>query len=201
MKNTLAENMLRFGVKNLHKSDVKKIQEVATLNEAVISKDLYADPRWKQAIDTVSAKQPEGSMAPYNVGQFIFIPTDPAGKGIITTFTTGYYGLPMLNPLQDAYGKYQDSTYATIEIVQTANDINVKAPSIDIYAKQLNDSFNKLPIAVLQAAYNANPNKATYDKMISTFKNTIAQTQPGTKSTQQTLALSLTGNAKTMLVG
>jgi len=162
MKNTLAENMLRFGVKNLKADDVKKIEE-AVLTEAVINKDLYADPKWKKAIDAVAAKQPEGSMTPYNVGQYIFVPTDPSGKGIITTFTTGYYGLPFLNPL--------------------------------------NDSFNKLPLAILQAAYANNPSKATYDKMIATFKNTVAQTQPGTRSAQQTLAASLTGNAKAMLVG
>ena len=33
MKNTLAENMLRFGVKNLSKSDVKKINESSLLTE------------------------------------------------------------------------------------------------------------------------------------------------------------------------
>ena len=35
MKNTLAENMLRFGVKNLSESDVKRIEE-STLNEDVV---------------------------------------------------------------------------------------------------------------------------------------------------------------------
>jgi len=200
MKNTLAENMLRFGVKNLKADDVKKIEQ-AVLTEAVINKDLYADPKWKKAIDAVAAKQPEGSMTPYNVGQYIFVPTDPSGKGIITTFTTGYYGLPFLNPLNDAYGRYKDLEYASIDVVQAAADINTKAPAINIYAKQLNDSFNKLPLAILQAAYANNPSKATYDKMIATFKNTVAQTQPGTRSAQQTLAASLTGNAKAMLVG
>jgi hypothetical protein len=37
MKNTLAENMLRFGVKNLKESDVKQIK-LATLNEAFVDK-------------------------------------------------------------------------------------------------------------------------------------------------------------------
>ena len=41
MKNTLAENMLRFGVKNLSESDVKKIEE-STLNEVT---DLTKDPK------------------------------------------------------------------------------------------------------------------------------------------------------------
>jgi hypothetical protein len=198
MKNTLAENMLRFGVKNLKESDVKRIEK-AVLTEAVINKDLYADPKWKKAIDAVSEKQPQGSMTPYNVGQYIFVPNDPMGAGLITTFTTGYYGLPMLNPL--TYGKYKDLEFALIDIVQAANDINVKAPDVTSYAKQLNDAFNKLPLAVLQAAYAANPGKATYDKMIGAFKTTVAQTQPGTRSAQQTLAASLTGNAKMMLVG
>jgi len=39
MKNTLAENMLRFGVKNLSKSDVKKINESSLLTESFIGAD------------------------------------------------------------------------------------------------------------------------------------------------------------------
>lgn len=39
MKNILAENMLRFGVKNLSKSDVKKINESSLLTEGFIGLD------------------------------------------------------------------------------------------------------------------------------------------------------------------
>lgn len=39
MKNTLAENMLRFGVKNLSKSDVKKINESSLLTEGFKGQD------------------------------------------------------------------------------------------------------------------------------------------------------------------
>lgn len=50
MKNTLAENMLRFGVKNLHKADVKKIQEISTLNEG------FQDPNNKQLVYALNFK-------------------------------------------------------------------------------------------------------------------------------------------------
>ena len=46
MKNTLAENMLRFGVKNLSESDVKKIEE-SLLTEGEI--DLMSMPEVKDA--------------------------------------------------------------------------------------------------------------------------------------------------------
>ena len=39
MKNILAENMLRFGVKNLSKSDVKKINESSLLTEGFKGQD------------------------------------------------------------------------------------------------------------------------------------------------------------------
>ena len=44
MKNTLAENMLRFGVKNLHKSDIKKIEETILNEDVVINGITYKFP-------------------------------------------------------------------------------------------------------------------------------------------------------------
>ena len=52
MKNTLAENMLRFGVKNLSESDVKRIEE-STLNEVFKDDNLYTWPHFnnQQQVD------------------------------------------------------------------------------------------------------------------------------------------------------
>ena len=54
MKNTLAENMLRFGVKNLKESDVKRIEE---LSEAFTAKDQSVWPHFKDqaAVDKFTA--------------------------------------------------------------------------------------------------------------------------------------------------
>ena len=45
MKNTLAENMLRFGVKNLHKSDVKKISQLQEQQAQPIQPYAAINPR------------------------------------------------------------------------------------------------------------------------------------------------------------
>ena len=52
MKNTLAENMLRFGVKNLSESDIKKIEE-SVLNEVFKDANLYPWPHFnnQQQVD------------------------------------------------------------------------------------------------------------------------------------------------------
>lgn len=44
MKNTLAENMLRFGVKNLKESDIKKIEESVLNEDVVINGTTYKFP-------------------------------------------------------------------------------------------------------------------------------------------------------------
>ncbi len=44
MKHTLAENLLRFGVKNLHESDIKKIEETVLNEDVVINGVTYKFP-------------------------------------------------------------------------------------------------------------------------------------------------------------
>jgi len=44
MKNTLAENMLRFGVKNLKESDVKRIEEAVLAEDVTINGVVYKYP-------------------------------------------------------------------------------------------------------------------------------------------------------------
>lgn len=57
MKNTLAENMIRFGVKNLQKSDIKKIEE-AVLNEQISNLEAaFQDPRIKQTSEPSQQNQ------------------------------------------------------------------------------------------------------------------------------------------------
>jgi hypothetical protein len=57
MKNKLAENMLRFGVKNLKESDIKKIEE-SVLNEQTSTLEAaFQDPRIKQSSDSSQQNQ------------------------------------------------------------------------------------------------------------------------------------------------
>lgn len=70
MKNTLAENLLRFGVKNLKENDIKKLQEqqkpgealnnimnsVAALLNKEIDAKIQADPRFPQTKLTIERK-------------------------------------------------------------------------------------------------------------------------------------------------
>lgn len=206
MKNTLAENMLRFGVKNLKAEDVKKIEEsVLTEDGRVGDVDLKSNPKWNALLRATFDKQPADSMEPFTVGPYIFKPEEVKAsysKGIITTFTTGYYGLPALTPLTDANGIFVDNGVnfdrATINTL-AYNERNVKAPEIQNYAKYLNESFSQFKLPVLQAAYNANPNKANWDKMIITFKQKLMAAAPNQPSTEKTLNGLLTGNVKALL--
>ncbi len=77
MKNTLAENMLRFGVKNLKESDVKRIEE-AKLDEIVIDgvewkypfKDMNQVTDYMNLITFNKAAVKTGlGMNPYNDGE------------------------------------------------------------------------------------------------------------------------------------
>jgi hypothetical protein len=146
MKNKLAENMLRFGVKNLKAEDVKKIEESVLTEQGQVGEiDLKSNPKWNALLRATFDKQPADSMEPFTAGPYIFKPQEVKGgysKGIITTFTTGYYGLPALTPLIDANGMYVDNgvSLERATIIPTPyNERAVKAPAIQDYAKYLNE--------------------------------------------------------------
>ena len=65
MKNTLAENMLRFGVKNLQESDIKKIEE-STLDEAPTPNG--TDPSWLTQASKYYADQQGGLAMKFKPG-------------------------------------------------------------------------------------------------------------------------------------
>lgn len=105
MKNTLAENMLRFGVKNLHESDVKKLQE-SILIEAFTDPNGIVWPWFKDqaavdALNNAALKRPSSDTGAYAA---IFGPAgaDEAKKRMGTEFTTGFqwafWNAQALNP-------------------------------------------------------------------------------------------------------
>ena len=88
MKNTLAENMLRFGVKNLKESDIKHIKQAILqeqnpdpTNPAAVStlESAWADPRLKSDAVTVTAGELKAAQAAGGKA----IPTTPMKKNNI----------------------------------------------------------------------------------------------------------------------
>lgn len=62
MKNTLAENMLRFGVKNLKADDVKKIEESVLTEQTTFNtiESVWQDPRLKTDVTINTAEMQQG---------------------------------------------------------------------------------------------------------------------------------------------
>ena len=81
MKNILAENMLRFGVKNLNESDVEKLHQTSLTEDDVASKNQIAAPNyWIDKMEVLGG----GSTKQYNFTNF--------EKDKVTDRTTGMVG-------------------------------------------------------------------------------------------------------------
>jgi len=198
MKNTLAENMLRFGVKNLKESDIKKIEE-SVLNEGT---DLTKDPNLKKAFASINAQIAKGIKQPSAVmGMYLLRFDKPQNfdtavqvNGDVLAFQAmpfkGVGNLPTLPDYSVGFGgtfnwKLTAPVPYFIEMDYTIpqfGNLNAKAVS-DI----VNKTMAPIPLATLQAIYNAHPNKAKYDAAIAAFK--------ASETGKQVLA-GLTGTAK-----
>jgi hypothetical protein len=198
MKNTLAENMLRFGVKNLKESDVKKIEE-ALLIEAI---DLTKDPNLTKAFASIKAQTKKGIKQPMALMGFYLImfnqPQDFQNavqvNGKVLAFQampwTKIGNLPCLPDYTVGFGgnfswKLDEPTPYSIEMDYTIPQFgNITAADV---AKTINQTLSPIPVATLQAMYNAHPNKAKYDAAIAAFK---------ANATGKQVLAGLTGNAK-----
>jgi hypothetical protein len=199
MKNTLAENMLRFGVKNLKESNVKRIEE-SLLTEASV--DLSKDPRLPKTFAAIKAQIDKGIKMPKALmGQYLIMFTQPQNfdamqvQGKVLAFQSmpfpGVGNLPSLPDYTVGFGgnfswRLTDPVPYMIE-----NDLTI--PSFDraikpaAIANIINQSMASIDIKTLQAMYAAHPNKAKYDAAIAAFK--------ANPNSSQVLA-ALTGNAK-----
>lgn len=198
MKNTLAENMLRFGVKNLNESDVKKIEE-ALLKEAI---DLTKDPNLTKAFASIKAQTAKGIKQPMALMGFYLImfnqPQDFQKAVQVTGKVLAFQAMPWKNignlPCLPDYTvgfggnfswKLTDPTPYSIEMDYTLPQFgNITAADV---AKTINQTMGPIPVATLQAMYNAHPNKAKYDAAIAAFK---------ANATGKQVLAGLTGNAK-----
>lgn len=210
MKNKLAENMLRFGVKNLHKADVKKIQEVATLNE---QQDIDLLPKYgkifqQELLKGIKAQKPQIVFfaGPYYVWTSEPNPitydtldgvTSPVTSNIIGKFidlqveTIPAIGpVPMLPGWSSGYGgmfEYktglQGGQMTQIMYSEESPVLNIKTTEDALGHIQTN--FGKFSPQVIQQLYNISQNKAQIDQAIATLKtkpNIIAKLPANMKS-------------------
>lgn len=190
MKNTLAENMLRFGTKNLSESFKQR------LTEAVV--DLMKDPAAPGTLKALQSQYAKGNMAPAAVmGAYYLIARKDLsnatilrgkvgglnGKGIGGVGTipvpastlNGEGGEFELGPTQG--GLWTKLTYDNAQLSMPADAKGI--------ANELNKVCNEYPIAVLQSMLNAHPKKVAYQQAIAAFKASASAIKP-----------LLTGNAK-----
>jgi hypothetical protein len=213
MKNILAENLLRFGVRNLSESDIKKIEEIA-LTEEISKTDLSTDIKLKTAL----VKRVNAGIqlnVPFVVGEYIFIPEviDTAKpsriRGFVQKFITNTNDkigkvilYPDVNNKMDSWftlENYNDINNIKNVFFQCVYETGVERISNGATVNKItNDAINiHKNLSTVTAAYNANPNKSSYDALINTMRNEVNQTViTGTNTTAKNFATALTGNAK-----
>jgi hypothetical protein len=201
LKNILAENMLRFGVKNLSESNVKKINE-ALLTEAIIN--LKGDPRLPKVAKSLATQwNNEVKLPAAAMGEYIFIMPrnvpQPTGGGewntgqVLKFWTYGFKPVGNVVTLQDwpaGFGGRFELATSTKIFGETVNfdplGSGVVNASPQTVAEKMN-MLNQIPLDVLNAAWAAEPNKANFAKTMSAFNNSPAG---------RTAMDMLTGNAK-----
>lgn len=214
MKNILAENMLRFGVKNLSGIDRKKIKEVmireqrddialpAGSSPATNIRDVDLASKYSKQIAAQLLKRKENDLTPFVIGnQYIFVPQrhdNQEQKGVIVTFEKGYYSLPALTPLSENGGTYGSRSYDSIDYAFVRRGVftGTKSAPAKNFAEYLNKMFGALPNNLIDAIYNGNPSKAEFDAAIQNARNQISKTPANELSNLKTIAATLTGNAK-----
>lgn len=200
MKNTLAENMLRFGVKNLSESNIKKIEK-SILTEAT---DLTKDPNLAKTFAAIKAQNLKGIKRPMALmGFYLIMFTEPVDlqkalqvNGKVLAFQAMPWpkvgNLPCLPDYTIGYGG--SFSWRPTNPTPDSIEMNYQIPAFDPngvtpqqIAQTINETMGPIPLATLQAMYNAHPNKAKYDAAIAAFK---------ANATGKQVFAGLTGNAK-----
>jgi hypothetical protein len=160
MKNTLAENMLRFGVKNLSELDVKKIEEQITGTSITNNKKLI------QSFIQQGNTLPDNSVITYNgpdyfafgftgerdvqvfIYQMVDVTLNGGGSG------QGQILLPYIIPYEIAQGyiNYMSKTWENFGMIEPVGPSitthNLKGrKGIDSVIGYINDVYNELDIA------------------------------------------------------
>ena len=210
MKNTLSENMMRFGTKNLSELAqkeliVKSIMETINqhglhgavkqrLTEGAI--DLTNNPAAPVAAKVLQSQYAKGIVAPTAVmGQYYLKTRKDLSSGVllrgevggINGFVAGGILLPIPSALSIGEGGSFDLSLNPVKFDKlTSPNPPMALPKTEAgIADSLNKAFNEYPLASLQAMFAAHPKKAAFQTAMATFK----------ASTSELKSL-LTGNAK-----
>jgi hypothetical protein len=157
MKNTLAENMLRFGVKNLHKSDVKKISQLQEQQAQPIQPYAAINPRSWTFKDRASLDSAFDSRM-YAVGK---IDPNAAGQGVYGPWAQEYSKQANVTKKMNPNAQVTAQALAADLALLMAVKGNYKVFSVTNFAQVLKDSqtySNKM--------YNANNNFHTPAQII-----------------------------------
>ncbi len=194
MKNILAENMCRFGTKNLSESDKQR------LTEAVI--ELMADANAAAALKNLKAQIAKGTKLPgIRMGQYYLKvqsnaeTTDQLGTGaIVRGKVGGLHGkgiggvgtLPVPSNFTLNEGGFLEFPIAGAWSILNFETAQLPLPAgVAAIAGALNTACNQYPVAELTAMLAAHPKKAAFETGIAAFKASTSAIKP-----------LLTGNAK-----
>lgn len=156
MKNTLAENLLRFGVKNLSKSDVKKIEE-QTLDEAPSADGMWnIEEKWinlfvKQVNDKVTEKENIDKLQPNSIPRLsvrkLMKPYTVAGADTTGQIPVWYFKI----------GTNDVGTYGldSEDLLETGDAQGLKS-WITTWTKYLFNRNNPNPVSIALGKRNAN---------------------------------------------
>ena len=199
MKNTLAENMLRFGIKNLNESEVEKLQRLAEQADIDILSKLpkaqvaNLSVNFKQSHDMnkptvtgilgsyylVSESTKDFSRSPgYNGSFYGFEPVEYGSNKI------GLISLPIPSVLGYFVWSSAPAKFSSFKIAATIGQSMKDENDTEVtVANTISAKFNAIPLKVLRTIYAADRNKANYDAIIAKFTN-------------EKIRVALTGNAK-----
>ena len=211
MKNTLSENMMRFGTKNLSESAqkeliVKSIMETINqhglhgavkqrLIESVI--DLMKTPAAANALKAIQSQYAKGTEAPTAVMGPYYLKTRKdlsnvtilrGQVGGINGFVAGDILLPIPSTLSLGEGGDFELGPGQGGIWTKLNYDTAMLPMPKTeagIADSVNKAFNEYPLASLQAMLAVHPKKAAFQTAMATFKASTSTLKP-----------LLTGNAK-----
>jgi hypothetical protein len=138
-----------------------------------VEMDFVKDPTWKKLVEQSLSKIQEGSTTPISIKQYIFVPTTSQGsliQGTVTAFVMGRFGLPALAPITDSTGQFKfdkvlENGYCMPAVFGEER--------METYAKQINADFAKIPVAVLKAAYQVDPEIAAFNTAVESFKKNM----------------------------
>lgn len=178
MKNTLAENLLRFGVKNLSESDKSKLNEQT---EPIDRRD-WANKQVAAIKNlTLQLQANKFPISPVVIGPYCLVTVMNTGElnaqkikegadyiGDVIGWTANRMGLPSLTSLQNGeVGYFKFNTADKFGVFEVSTSI------VDKSINALNKSFNQLSLDTIQTMWKSSIQAVEVAKYIPTFKTNV----------------------------